>query len=61
MVKALGADNMVTTGDILACILGVVRVVSIRQDLTMSRWMSLAGGFDLGIPYERYLWRVHMR
>ena len=39
----------------------VVRVESIEQDLTMSHWMSLAGGCHLGIPYERYLWQVHVR
>ena len=39
----------------------VVRVESIGQDLTMSRWTSLVGGCDLGIPYERYLWWVHVR
>ena len=39
----------------------VVRVESIGQDLTMSRWMSLARGCDLGIPYEWYLWWVHVR
>ena len=39
----------------------VVRVESIGQDLTMSYWMSLARGCDLGIPYEWYLWRVHVR
>jgi hypothetical protein len=39
----------------------VVRVESIGQDLTTSHWTSLAGGCDLGIPYERYLWRVHVR
>ena len=26
MVKALGADNVVTIGEILACVMGVVRV-----------------------------------
>ena len=35
----------------------VVRVESIRKDLMM----SLARGCDLGIPYEMYLWRVHVR
>ena len=39
----------------------VVRVESIRQDHTTSHWARLAGGCDLGIPYERYLWRVHVR
>ena len=61
MVKALGADNVVTTGEILACVLGVLRVESIGQDITMSRWTSLARGCDLGIPYEWYLWQVHVR
>ena len=61
MVKALGAGNVVTTVEILACVLGVWWVESIGQDLTMSRWTSLARGYDLGIPYEWYLWRVHVR
>ena len=39
----------------------VVRVESIEQDLTTSHWTSLARGCDLGIPYEWYLWRVHVR
>ena len=39
----------------------VVRVESIGQDLVMSRWTSLAWGCDLGIPYEWYLWQVHVR
>ena len=39
----------------------MVRVELIRQDLTMGRWMSLARGCDLGIPYEWYLWQVHVR
>ena len=39
----------------------VVRLESIGKDLTVSRWMSLARGCDLGIPYEWYLWRVHVR
>ena len=40
----------------------VVRVESFGQDLTMSHWTSLSrGGCDLGIPYEWYLWRVHVR
>jgi hypothetical protein len=39
----------------------VVRVESIEQDLTMSHWTSLARGCNLGIPYERYLWWVHVR
>jgi hypothetical protein len=39
----------------------VVRVELIGQDPTMSHWMSLAGGCDLDIPYERYLWWVHVR
>ena len=62
MVKALGADNVVTTeGDLGVCPGCVVRVEPIEQDLTTSRWTSLAKGCDLGIPYERYLWRVHVR
>ena len=44
MVKALGADNVVTTEEILACVLGVLRVESIGQNLTMSHWTSLAKG-----------------
>jgi hypothetical protein len=24
-------------------------------------WTSLARGCDLGMPYERYVWRVHVR
>ena len=36
----------------------VVKVESIGQNLTMSHWMSLARGCDLGIPYEWYLWQV---
>ena len=45
MVKAHGADNVVITGEILALQFGcVVRVELIRQDLTMSHWMSLTGG-----------------
>ena len=39
----------------------VVRVESIEQDSTMSLWMSFARGYNLGIPYERYLWRVYVR
>ena len=39
----------------------VVMVESIEQDLMMSHWTSLARGCDLGIPYEWYLWRVHVR
>ena len=39
----------------------VVRVELIGLDLMMSHWTSLAGGCDLGIPYEWYLWRVHVR
>ena len=39
----------------------VVRVELIGLDLMMSHWTSLAGGCDLGIPYKRYLWRVHVR
>ena len=39
----------------------VVRVESIGQDLMMSHWTSPARGCDLGIPYDWYLWRVHVR
>jgi hypothetical protein len=39
----------------------VVRVESIWQDFMMSHWTSLAEGCNLGIPYKRYLWRVHVR
>jgi hypothetical protein len=39
----------------------VVRVESIGQDPTMSLWgQVLPEGCDLGIPRERYLWRVHV-
>jgi hypothetical protein len=43
------------------CLGCVVRVVSIGQDLTMNRWTILAGGCDLDILHERYLWWVHVR
>ena len=39
----------------------VVRVESIGQDLMMSHWTGLARGCYLGIPYESYLWQVHVR
>jgi hypothetical protein len=50
-------DNRGDLGMRLGC---MVRVESIRQDPMMSHWMSLAGGCDQGIPYERYLWWVHV-
>ena len=50
-----------TWGDLGVSLGCVVRVESIGQDLTMSHWTSLARGYDLGIPYERYLWRMHVR
>ena len=54
--------KLVTTWGDLGMRLGcVVRVESIGPDLTMSCWTSLDGVCDLGIPYERYLWRVHVR
>ena len=61
MVKALGAGNVVTTGEILACVLGVWRGLS-RLDRILRRVFGqvLLGGCDLGIPYERYLWQVHV-
>ena len=43
------------------CLGCVVRVESTRQDSTMSLWKGLARGCDLGIPYVRYLWWVHVR
>jgi hypothetical protein len=39
----------------------VVRVESTRQDSMTRLWMSLARGCDLGIPYVRCMWRVHVR
>ena len=54
----VSGNNRGDLGVLLGC---VVRVESIRQDLTMSHVMSLAEGCVLGIPYERYLWRVHVR
>ena len=36
-------------------------IVTQEMYLTTSRGMSLVGGCDLGIPYERYLWWVHVR
>ena len=54
--------KLVTTWGDLGVRLGcVVRVESVEQDLMMSHWTSLARGCDLDIPYERYLWRVHVR
>jgi hypothetical protein len=38
----------------------VVRVELTEQDSTTSLRTSLAGGCYLGIPHERYLWRVHV-
>ena len=52
---------VITWGDLGMCLGCVVRVESIRQDSTMSLWMSFARGYNLGIPYERYLWRVYVR
>ena len=48
----VSGNNQGDLGVLLGC---VVRVESIGQDLTMSRWMSLARGCDMGIPYEWYL------
>jgi hypothetical protein len=43
----------------LGCVVGVE---SIGQDPTMSLWgKSCQKECDLGIPRERYLWRVHVR
>ena len=54
--------KLVTTWGDLGMHFGcVVRVESIGQDLRTSHWMSLARGCNLGIPYEWYLWRVHVR
>ena len=39
----------------------VVRVELIGQDLMTSHWTSIARGCDVGIPYEWYLWQVHVR
>ena len=62
LAMALYADNVVITWGDLGVRLGcVVRVELIGQDLMTSHWTSLTGGCDLGIPYERYLWRVHVR
>ena len=52
---------VITWGDLGVRLGCVVRVESIGQDLMMSHWTSLARGCDLGIPYEWYLWRVHVR
>ena len=52
---------VITWGDLGVHLGCVVRVESTEQDLTASHWTSLARGCDLGIPYERYLWRVHVR
>jgi hypothetical protein len=38
----------------------VVRVESTEQDSTMSLGTSLVRGCYLGVPHERYLWRVHV-
>jgi hypothetical protein len=38
----------------------VMRVELTEQDPTTSLGVSLAGGFYLGIPHERYLWRVQV-
>ena len=52
---------MITWGDLGVCLGCVVRVESTRHDSTMSLWTCLARGCNLGIPYERYLWWVHVR
>ena len=49
MVKAHGADNVVITVKILACI-------DQAGFYDESCW-----GSDMGITYERYLWRMHVR
>ena len=54
--------KLVTTWGDLGMRLGcVLRVKSTKEDSKMTLWMSLAKGCDLGIPYERYLWRVYVR
>ena len=52
---------VITWGDLGVCLGCVVRVESIEQDAMTSLWMSLSRGCDLGIPYVRYLWWVHVR
>jgi hypothetical protein len=51
---------VITWRDLGVCLRSVVRVESTGKDSMMSLWTSPTRGCDLGIPYERYLWRVHV-